>query len=94
MNKNLGFAPEDREENIRRVAEVGKLFADSGVVALCSFVSPYKKDRDVARELHKKAGLPFFEVYVNTSLAECEKRDVKGLYKKARAGIIKGKSIV
>ena len=90
LNKNLGFAPEDREENIRRVAEVGKLFADSGVVALCSFVSPFKKDRELARELHKQAGLPFYEIYVATSLEECEKRDVKGLYKKARAGLIKG----
>ena len=90
LNKNLGFAPEDREENIRRVAEVGKLFADSGVVALCSFVSPFKKDRDLARQLHKQAGLPFYEIYVATSLEECEKRDVKGLYKKARAGLIKG----
>jgi len=90
LNKNLGFAPEDREENIRRVAEVGKLFADSGVVALCSFVSPFKKDRDLARELHGRSELPFFEVHVNTPLEECEKRDVKGLYKKARAGIIKG----
>ena len=90
LNKNLGFAPEDREENIRRVAEVGKLFADSGVVALCSFVSPYNKDRELARQLHKEVGLPFFEVFVSTSLEECEKRDVKGLYKKARAGIIKG----
>ena len=76
--------------NIRRVAEVGKLFADSGVVALCSFVSPFKKDRDLARELHKEHGLPFYEIHVATSLEECEKRDVKGLYKKARAGIIKG----
>merc|ERR1712212_199826 len=90
LNKNLGFAPEDREENIRRVAEVGKLFADSGVVALCSFVSPYNKDRELARQLHKSVGLPFFEIHVSTSLEECEKRDVKGLYKKARAGIIKG----
>jgi len=90
LNKNLGFAPEDREENIRRVAEVGKLFADSGVVALCSFVSPFKIDRELARELHKKAGLPFYEIHVATSLEECEKRDVKGLYKKARAGLIKG----
>merc|ERR1719268_25648 len=90
LNKNLGFSPQDREENIRRVAEVGKLFADSGVVALCSFVSPFKKDRDLARQLHKEVGLPFFEIYVSTSLEECEKRDVKGLYKKARAGIIKG----
>ena len=90
LNKNLGFTPQDREENIRRVAEVGKLFADSGVVALCSFVSPYNKDRDIARQLHKSVGLPFFEIHVATSLEECEKRDVKGLYKKARAGLIKG----
>jgi len=90
LNKNLGFAPEDREENIRRVAEVGKLFADSGVVALCSFVSPFIKDRQKARELHEKAGLKFFEIFVNTPLEECEKRDVKGLYKKARDGKIKG----
>jgi len=90
LNKNLGFAPEDREENIRRVAEVGKLFADSGVVALCSFVSPYIKDREIARQLHKEVGLPFFEIFVDTPLEECERRDVKGLYKKARAGIIKG----
>ncbi len=90
LNKNLGFAPEDREENIRRVAEVGKLFADSGVIALCSFVSPFKKDRQIARELHAKAQLPFFEIYVNTPIEECEKRDTKGLYKKARAGLIKG----
>jgi len=90
LNKNLGFAPEDREENIRRVAEVTKLFADSGVVSLCSFVSPYNKDRELARQLHKDVGLPFFEIHVATTLAQCEKRDVKGLYKKARAGIIKG----
>ena len=69
---------------------MGKLFADSGVVALCSFVSPFKKDRDLARELHQQHGLPFYEIHVATSLEECEKRDVKGLYKKARAGIIKG----
>jgi len=90
LNKNLGFAPEDREENIRRVGEVAKLFADSGVVALCSFVSPYKKDRELGRQLHKDVGLPFFEIHVATSLEECERRDIKGLYKKARAGIIKG----
>ena len=90
LNKNLGFAPEDREENIRRVAEVGKLFADSGTVALCAFVSPYKKDRDLARRLHQEAGLPFLEVFVDTPIEECEKRDCKGLYKKARAGLIKG----
>jgi len=90
LNKNLGFSQEDREENIRRVAEVGKLFADSGVVALCSFVSPYRADRELARELHKSVGLPFYEIHVATTLAQCEARDVKGLYKKARAGIIKG----
>ena len=90
LNKNLGFAPEDREENIRRVAEVGKLFADSGTVALCAFVSPYKKDRDLARRLHQEAGLPFLEIFVDTPIEECEKRDTKGLYKKARAGQIKG----
>lgn len=90
LNKDLGFAPEDREENIRRVAEVARLFADSGVVALCSFVSPYNKDRDEARAIHKKEQLPFFECFVDTPLNVCEQRDVKGLYKKARAGLIKG----
>jgi len=90
LNKNLGFAPEDREENIRRVAEVGKLFADSGTIALCAFVSPYKKDRDLARRLHQEAGLPFLEIFVDTPIEECENRDTKGLYKKARAGLIKG----
>ena len=78
MNKNLGFSPEDREENIRRVAEVGKLFADSGNIALCAFVSPYKQDREMARNLHNEAGLPFFEVYVDTPIEECEIRDTKG----------------
>ena len=90
LNKNLGFSPEDREENIRRVGEVAKLFADAGVVCLSSFISPYAQDRLRARQLHKEAGLPFFECYVDTSLEICESRDVKGLYKKARAGMIKG----
>ncbi|XP_047488236.1 bifunctional 3'-phosphoadenosine 5'-phosphosulfate synthase-like isoform X1 [Penaeus chinensis] len=90
LNKNLGFSDEDREENIRRVAEVAKLFADSGVVALCSFVSPFTKDREQARKIHEDSGLRFFEVFVDTPLEVCEQRDVKGLYKKARAGIIKG----
>ncbi|KAK4321464.1 hypothetical protein Pmani_007724 [Petrolisthes manimaculis] len=90
LNCNLGFSDEDREENIRRVSEVAKLFADSGVVALCSFVSPFSKDRELAKKIHKDSGLPFFEVFVDTPLEVCEKRDVKGLYKKARAGIIKG----
>lgn len=78
LNKNLGFSPEDREENIRRVAEVGKLFADSGNVALCAFVSPYRNDRALARSLHQEAGLPFVEVFVDTPLEECENRDTKG----------------
>ncbi|CAN7937011.1 unnamed protein product, partial [Ixodes hexagonus] len=90
LNKNLGFSSQDREENIRRVAEVAKLFADSGVVCLTSFISPYAKDRTMAREIHEQAGLVFIECFVDTPLEVCEKRDVKGLYKKARAGQIKG----
>ncbi|XP_048484835.1 bifunctional 3'-phosphoadenosine 5'-phosphosulfate synthase isoform X3 [Plutella xylostella] len=90
LNKNLGFSKEDREENIRRVAEVAKLFADSGVVCLCSFVSPFAEDREVARRIHTDSDLPFFEVFVDTPLEECERRDTKGLYKKARDGQIKG----
>ncbi|XP_066991783.1 bifunctional 3'-phosphoadenosine 5'-phosphosulfate synthase isoform X2 [Anabrus simplex] len=90
LNKNLGFSKEDREENIRRVAEVAKLFADSGVVALCSFVSPFAEDREMARKIHKDSDLPFFEVFIDTPLNVCEQRDVKGLYKKARKGDIKG----
>uniref|UniRef100_A0A0N4ZJZ0 APS kinase n=1 Tax=Parastrongyloides trichosuri TaxID=131310 RepID=A0A0N4ZJZ0_PARTI len=88
--KNLGFKPEDRTENIRRVGEVAKLFADMGIVVLASFISPYQSDRDAAREVHEKDNLPFFEVFVNTSLDVCEKRDPKNLYKKARKGEIKG----
>ncbi|XP_076806790.1 bifunctional 3'-phosphoadenosine 5'-phosphosulfate synthase-like isoform X2 [Clavelina lepadiformis] len=90
LNKDLGFAPADREENIRRIGEVAKLFADAGVVCLVSFISPYRKDRDDARTTHAKSNLPFVEVYVDTPISECERRDVKGLYKKARQGIIKG----
>merc|ERR1712088_690552 len=90
LNKDLGFSPEDREENIRRIGEVSKLFADAGVVCLVSFISPYRKDRDFARRLHKKSDLTFCETYVDTDVSECERRDVKGLYKKARAGVIKG----
>ena len=88
LNKNLGFSPEDRTENIRRIGEVAKLFADTGVILLASFISPYQQDRDAARQLHEEASLPFFEVHVSTSLEECERRDPKGLYKKARAGEI------
>ncbi|XP_060800913.1 bifunctional 3'-phosphoadenosine 5'-phosphosulfate synthase isoform X2 [Amyelois transitella] len=90
LNKNLGFSKEDREENIRRVAEVAKLFADSGVVCLCSFVSPFAEDREVARRIHTDSDLPFFEVFIDTPLEVCEQRDTKGLYKKAREGQIKG----
>ncbi|XP_055844492.1 bifunctional 3'-phosphoadenosine 5'-phosphosulfate synthase isoform X1 [Episyrphus balteatus] len=90
LNKNLGFTPSDREENIRRVGEVAKLFADSGVVAICSFVSPFSDDRAMARKIHKDADLKFYEIFVDTPLSVCESRDVKGLYKKAREGTIKG----
>ncbi|MEL7483287.1 MAG: adenylyl-sulfate kinase [Planctomycetota bacterium] len=90
LNKNLGFSAEDRAENIRRIGEVAKLFADNGTVAITSFISPYAADRDACRALHDEAGLPFFEVFADTPLEECEKRDPKGLYKKARAGEIKG----
>ena len=89
LNKNLGFSAEDREENIRRIGEVAKLFADAGLVTMTSFISPYRADRDLARKLHNAAGLPFIEVFVETPVEECEKRDPKGLYKKARAGEIK-----
>lgn len=90
LNKNLGFSAEDRSENIRRIGEVAKLFADSGALALTAFISPYTADRDLARELHKEAGLEFVEVFVDAPLDVCEQRDPKGLYKKARAGEIKG----
>lgn len=89
INKNLGFSAEDRTENIRRVGEVSKLMADSGVIVLNSFISPYVADRDSVRQLHEEANIPFIEVFVDCSLDEAEKRDPKGLYKKARAGEIK-----
>src|SRR5437764_9735316 len=89
LNKNLGFSAADREENIRRIGEVAKLFADAGLVAMTSFISPYRKDRDTVRALHEAAKLPFIEVHVNTPIATCEQRDPKGLYKKARAGELK-----
>lgn len=89
INKNLGFSAEDRTENIRRIGEIAKLFCDTSVITLSSFVSPYREDRDLVRALHEDAGIPFVEVFMKTSLAEAEKRDPKGLYKKARAGEIK-----
>jgi adenylylsulfate kinase len=89
INKNLGFSAEDRAENIRRIGEVAKLFADAGVIALSSFISPYVADRDAVRALHEAAGIDFIEVFVDCSLESAEARDPKGLYKKARAGEIK-----
>lgn len=88
LNRNLGFSAEDRAENIRRIGEVARLFADAGLIVITSFISPYRKDRDAVR-----ANFPpgeFIEVYVNVSLATAEQRDPKGLYKKARAGQLKG----
>jgi adenylylsulfate kinase len=87
LNRNLSFTAEDRAENIRRIGEVAKLFADAGLIAITSFISPYKKDRDAVRG---NLGSDFVEVYVNVSLAAAEARDPKGLYKKARAGQLKG----
>ena len=88
LNKNLGFSPEDREENIRRIGEVAKLFVDAGVITTTAFISPYRKDRDKAREVLEDGR--FIEVFVDCPLEVCENRDPKGLYKKARAGEIKG----
>lgn len=87
LNSNLGFSPEDRKENIRRIGEVSKLMVDAGIIVLTAFISPYREDRNTARDLFENGD--FIEVYVKCSLEECEKRDPKGLYKKARAGIIK-----
>ncbi len=87
INKDLTFAPEDRTENIRRIAEIANLMIDAGLVVLAAFVSPYKKDRENVKNIVKNSN--FVEVFVNTSVEECERRDVKGLYKKARAGEIK-----
>src|SRR2546421_4432736 len=89
LNKNLAFSAEDRAENIRRIGEVAKLFTDAGVIAITSFISPYKKDRDAVRAGMKQG--EFIEVYVNVSLEAAEKRDPKGLYKKARAALAAGK---
>ncbi|CAG2120381.1 unnamed protein product, partial [Medioppia subpectinata] len=89
LNKDLAFSSEDRTENIRRIGEVARLFADAGAIALTSFISPFAADRNSARKIHEDADLPFFEVFVDTPLEVCEQRDVKGLYAKARAGKIK-----
>lgn len=87
INKDLTFTPKDRTENIRRIAEIANLMIDAGLVTLAAFVSPYKKDRDNIKNIVKDVN--FVEIYINTSIDECERRDVKGLYKKARAGEIK-----
>lgn len=89
INKNLGFSAEDRAENIRRIGEIAKLFVDAGVIALSSFVSPYRADRDQVRALHEASDMPFVEIYIECPLEVAEERDPKGLYKKARAGEIK-----
>ncbi len=92
----LGFSAADREENIRRIGEVAKLFADAGLFALTSFISPYRKDRDAARKIHegnKGGAIPFIEVYLNTPIGTCEQRDPKGLYKQARAAVEAGKGM-
>ncbi len=87
INSNLGFGPEDRKENLRRIAEISKLFVDAGVLTLAAFISPYKDDREYIRK--RFDGDNFLEIYVKCSIEECEKRDPKGQYKRARAGIIK-----
>lgn len=90
INANLGFSAEDRQENIRRVGEISRLFADAGAVVLSSFISPYLADRALVRKLHNNSTLPFLEIFVDCPLEEAESRDPKGLYKKARAGEIRG----
>ena len=87
LNKDLGFSKEDREENIRRIGEVTKLFTDAGLIVLTAFISPFSKDREFARSLHDQN--KFIEVFVDCVLEDCEARDAKGLYKKARAGEVK-----
>jgi adenylyl-sulfate kinase len=90
LNGDLGFSAADRAENVRRVGEVARLFADAGVIALVPLISPYRAGRDHARSLHVAAGLEFVEVFVDTPIEVCEQRDPKGLYKKARAGELTG----
>jgi adenylyl-sulfate kinase len=90
LNADLGFSAADRVENVRRVAHVARLMADAGLVVLVPVISPYRADRDRARELHSVAGLDFIEVFVDTPLELCEQRDPKGLYAKARAGELTG----
>lgn len=88
LNNNLGFSAIDRTENIRRIGEVAKLFADAGLVVIASFISPFRKDRALVRQIHADTGLPFIEIFIDTPLAICEQRDPKLLYAKARRGEI------
>ena len=90
LNADLGFSASDRAENVRRVGEVARLMADAGLVVFAPLISPYRKDREAVRAAHEAAGIPFFEVYVDTPIAVCEQRDPKGLYARARAGEITG----
>jgi adenylylsulfate kinase len=90
LNRDLGFSRGERQENIRRVAEVARLFADAGFVVITSFISPYRSEREFARTLHEEVGLDFVEVFIDAPLEVCEARDPKGLYKKARQGHLKG----
>lgn len=90
ISDDLGFSPGDRAENIRRVGHLTRLFADAGVVAIASMVSPLRSDRTIARALNEAAGLPFLEIHVSTPVEECERGDPKGLYARARAGELRG----
>ncbi|MGB5760243.1 MAG: adenylyl-sulfate kinase [Acidimicrobiales bacterium] len=90
LNGDLGFTAEDRDENVRRTGHVALLLCDAGIVAIVPLISPYRAARDFARSLHEAAGLPFLEVFIDTPLQECERRDPKGLYARARAGEIEG----
>lgn len=86
LNNDLGFSPDERHENIRRASEVARLFSDAGMISLVSLISPYLSHRQSARNIHEEAGIPFFEVYIDTPIEICEMRDTKGLYEKARKG--------
>lgn len=90
LNKDLGFSPADRKENVRRVSEVARLFSEAGAIVICGLISPYKEDRNYAREVHHNASLPFLEVFVDAPLKVVQERDPKGLYKKVAEGKIKG----
>jgi len=89
LNRDLGFSPEDRKENVRRVSEVAKLFAEAGAIVICGLISPYKSDRAYAREIHHNASLPFMEVFIDAPLSVVQQRDPKGLYAKVAEGKIK-----